>query len=173
MDLITLTDQHGNKIGSAEKIAAHHNGGQLHLAFSIFIFNKKNELLLQKRAACKYHFANLWSNTCCGHPIPGEEIIAAAQRRLVEEFGFSTKLQQRFTLMYEAYDEKTELTEKEFLHILIGNSNKQPSPDPTEIGDWRLATLNNIKAELDTTPENYTPWFRLIIKRLLTSEQMA
>jgi len=169
MELVILTDQDGNEIGSAEKISAHQHGGQLHLAFSTFVFNEKNELLLQKRASTKYHFANLWSNTCCGHPRPGEEVIVAAQRRLSEEFGFSTKLRQQSTLLYEAYDERTELSEKEFLHILIGHYNKAPSPNPAEISDWRLATLDNINTEIATIPQNYTPWFRMLIGRLLTS----
>ena len=168
MELVTLTDSNGSSIGAAEKVEAHSNGGLLHLAFSIFVFNAKNELLLQKRALCKYHFAGLWSNTCCGHPRPNEVVVNAAQRRLKEEFGFSTELYPSFTLTYEAHDIKTALTEKEFLHVLKGRYDKTPTPNPSEIAGWRWRSLSDIAAELDQTPESCTPWFRLLVHHMLS-----
>ncbi|HEC17047.1 MAG TPA: isopentenyl-diphosphate Delta-isomerase [Sedimenticola sp.] len=168
MEFVTLASPDGKSIGAAEKLEAHSNGGLLHLAFSIFVFNASDELLLQKRALGKYHFAGLWSNTCCGHPRPHEGLAQAARRRLKEEFGFSTALHPSFTLTYEAHDDKTELTEKEFLHVMTGRYDETPTPDPSEIADWHWKSLDEVAAGLDEAPENYTPWFQLLAQRMLS-----
>lgn len=126
-------------IGQEEKIAAHRHGGKLHRAFSILVFNSGGELLLQQRAAGKYHFPEFWSNTCCGHPRPGEAVIAAGERRLAEEFGFSCRLRYRFDFHYCAHDARSGLTERE----LVG-----------------------VRAEARAHAEEYTPWFRLLLEKV-------
>ncbi len=163
-EMVTLVDRTGKPIGQLDKLAAHENGGKLHLAFSIFIFNDDHQLLLQKRAAGKYHFSNLWSNSCCGHPRPDEAIRTAAERRLREEFGFSTALQHHHTLIYQATDSASGLTEKELLHVFTGRYQGRPEPEAEEISDWRWQSLLELRQQLRTHPEAFTPWFRLLVK---------
>ena len=165
MEFVTLVDRKGNAIGEAEKLAAHQNSGRLHLAFSSFVFNANDELLLQKRASSKYHFAGLWSNTCCGHPRPGEETRRAAGRRLLEEFGFYTELHRCFSLTYEAHDKTSGLTEKEFLHVFAGRFDKVDCPDPMEIAAWRWLSLPDIRTAFERAPDMFTPWFGLLLDR--------
>lgn len=163
---ITLVDRNGAVIGSADKIEAHRHRGQLHLAFSILVFNRDHELLLQKRAATKYHFAGLWSNTCCGHPQPGEAIEDAAERRLNEEFGFATVLTEIDSLIYQAHDDVSGLTEKEFLHVFSGHFDGTPAADPDEIDEWCWKPMAQIHHELQSKASSFTPWFRLLMQRL-------
>lgn len=101
---VVLVDEQGRPVGVEEKLAAHRDGGRRHLAFSVYVFNARGELLLQRRAPGKYHFAGLWSNSCCGHPRPEEDVLLAARRRLGEEFGFETELRPIFTHEYRAGD---------------------------------------------------------------------
>ncbi len=166
MQYVTLVDHNGTPTGTAEKIRAHHGQGILHLAFSIFVFNQADELLLQKRADGKYHFAGLWSNSCCGHPLPEEAVKDAAQRRLQEELGFTTQLTQRCTLVYEAHDQVSGLSEKEFLHVLTGEYSAAPSPADDEVSDWRWQSLKSLGQELKDHPEHFTPWFRILMERI-------
>ena len=170
MEQVILVDEQDNVIGVEEKLRAHTDGGLLHRAFSIFVFDRGDELLLQRRAAGKYHFAGLWSNTCCGHPRPGEDVAAAARRRLAEEFGFETDLEERFSFIYRAEDEKTGLTEHEFLHVFVGRFDGEPAPDPSEIDDWRRCRLDSIDSETSDAPDSFTPWCRLIMARAEFSE---
>lgn len=163
---VILVDESDRVIGDAEKLAAHQAGGQLHRAFSIFLFDSEGRLLLQQRAACKYHFPGRWSNTCCGHPRPGETTLAAAVRRLNEEFGITAALQPIAQLTYRADDPATGLTEHEYLHILTGDSDARPVPDPTEIADHRRASLDAVIAELGTDPARFTPWFPIALAAL-------
>jgi len=165
MEQLILIDEDGNRLGVADKLDAHRDGGILHLAFSILIFNSRDELLLQKRAEHKYHFSGLWSNTCCGHPRPGEDVIGAARRRLREEFGFSVPLQERHRFRYEAHDRCSGFTERELVHVLVGRFDGIPSPDRQEIGDWRWCSCEGIKAELVSAGPGYTPWFRLMVQK--------
>ena len=163
---VILLDNAGNSIGEEEKLAAHMHGGQLHLAFSILVFNRRNGLLLQKRAAAKYHFAGLWSNTCCGHPQPHEGLIEAAERRLHEEFGFTVPLHESFRFQYEAHDDNSGLTERELLCVLMGRYDGEPVPNPREIEDWSWQRLDEVTRESERTRGAYTPWFRLILRKL-------
>ncbi len=166
MEQVTLVDRNGRRTGHSEKVAAHRDGGALHLAFSIFVFNRNDELLLQRRAGSKYHFARLWTNTCCGHPRPEEEVLPAAGRRLEEEFGFTTALMDNFHLLYEAHDARSQLTEKEFLHVLSGRFDGTPLPTPAEIGAWRWLGVEEILREVANHPDQFTPWFQILAKRL-------
>jgi isopentenyl-diphosphate Delta-isomerase len=171
-DLVVLVDARGrdipsrdSQISTIEKIEAHHRG-LLHRAVSVFIFNDRNELLLQKRAANKYHSAEKWSNTCCTHPVPGENPLATAYRRLKEEMGLQTELTEAFTFTYRA-DVGSGLTENEFDHVLWGISTVNPKPDPSEVADWRWITLPKLQKELAENPQKYTPWLRLCFNKIM------
>ncbi|MCG8405044.1 MAG: isopentenyl-diphosphate Delta-isomerase [Phycisphaerales bacterium] len=172
MEQVILVDEHDSPIGVEEKLRAHQNGGRLHRAFSIFVFNGREELLLQQRATQKYHFGGLWSNTCCGHPRPDESLDAAAKRRLREEFGFETDLQEQFAFIYEAHDAASGLTEHEFLHVFVGRFDGKPSPTRSEIDAWRWTGLKDIRRDLQVSPLRYTPWFRIAIEKLGTACEM-
>ena len=118
-DDVILVDENDNPLGVCEKLAAHLEGGRIHRAFSDFIFDTQNRLLLQRRALSKYHFGGLWTNTCCSHPRPGESTLAAAQRRLVEELGFVVPLRELGHFIYRAHDPATGLTEHELDHVFL------------------------------------------------------
>jgi isopentenyl-diphosphate delta-isomerase len=118
MNDVILVDKHDNSVGTMDKMKAHEMG-VLHRAFSIFLFNDKGELLLQKRQESKYHSAGLWTNTCCSHPKPGETLIDGAKSRLMEEMGISTEIEFAFSFLYKAEFENG-LTENEFDHVFIG-----------------------------------------------------
>ena len=165
LEKVVLLDTDGQAIGEADKLKAHENGGLLHLAFCIVVFNQAGELLLQRRAAVKYHFARLWSNTCCGHPRPGEEVIAAAERRLEEELGFSTPLQIMEKFTYKAQDEKSGLTEHEMAYILRGRFDGDPQLNPQEADEWRWVPVNQVRNEIQARPDTFTPWFSLFLSR--------
>jgi isopentenyl-diphosphate Delta-isomerase len=166
MEQVILVNERDEEIGVEEKLRAHQNGGQLHRAFSIFLFNEAGELLMQRRAAGKYHFGGLWSNTCCGHPRPGESVADAALRRLGEEFGISAPLAVRTTLIYGADDPASGLSEREFLHIFSGRFDGEPEPNRAEVGHWRWLSLKKVRAELADTPMRFTPWFPLALAAL-------
>ena len=162
---LILVDEGDREIGVGAKIDVHHTG-QLHRAFSILVFNARDELLLQRRANIKYHFAQRWSNTCCGHPRPGEATLDAAGRRLMEEFGMSVPLIERSQLIYRAEDRASGLIEHEYLHVFFGLDRERPRPDPTEIGAWRWMSIPVIQRALRQRPDWFTPWFALLVERL-------
>lgn len=161
LESVILVDSDNNVAGSCGKLAAHREG-KLHRAFSILINNPDGEMLLQRRAAQKYHFSSRWSNACCGHPRPGESTPAAAHRRLREEFGFTVPLTQVAELSYYAEDGVSGLIEHEYLHVFHGLYAGEPSPDPHEIGAYRWMQPNRIRRGLSTRPEWFTPWFPLL-----------
>jgi len=163
-ETVILVDTDDNEIGSSGKLPAHRDGN-LHRAFSILISNSKGELLLQRRAGRKYHFASLWSNTCCGHPRPGESTVAAAQRRLAEELGFRVTLEATDSLIYRAEDTTSGLIENEFLHVLHGCFDGELTPDPDEIGAYRWMRPDNIQRSLTRRPDWFTPWFAALADR--------
>jgi len=153
-------------VGEEEKIRAHENGGKLHRAFSVFIFNSKAELMLQKRAASKYHCGGLWTNTCCSHPRPGESVEAAAHRKLRQEMGFDTELREILSFVYRAGFENG-LTEHELDHVLIGEFDGEPELNPEEAESWKWVSLDEVKADVEKHPEKYTPWFRIVLDRVI------
>ena len=155
---VILVDQFDNELGVAEKIEAH-NRGLLHRAFSIFVFDSADRLLIQKRAIGKYHSGGLWSNSCCGHPRPGELTISAAERRLREELGFSCSLRPVFDFVYRAEVDRG-MTEHEFDHIFIGRSDVVPAPNPTEIDDYKWIDFRFLKQDVSLRPDQYTLWLR-------------
>ena len=166
MELIILVDEQDREIGVEEKFAGHRNGGRLHRAFSIFVFNQRGEMLIQQRSARKYHFRGKWTNACCGHPRPGEVLADAAHRRLQEELGFDTPLRELFSFVYSAEDSESGLTEREFDHVLVGRFDGVPRPDPDEVSGLRWITRGQLERELAEQPESYSSWFRQALVRL-------
>ena len=161
-ELVVLIDPQDREIGQMEKLAAHREG-RLHRAFSVFVFNAKGELLLQQRAATKYHSASLWTNTCCGHPRPGETLVAAGERRLKEEMGLSIPLRTTFHFTYRAELEHG-LVEHEMDHVLIGTSDLDPRPTPMEASDWRWVDRATLEREMAEHPGLFTAWFPLCVE---------
>ena len=159
---VILVDSNDNEIGRMEKMEAHQKG-LLHRAFSVFVFNSKGELLLQKRALGKYHSEGLWTNTCCSHPSPDESIVVAAKRRLQEEMGFSCELVAAHSFIYHVSLDN-DLEEHELDHILIGSCNEDPILNKEEASDFKWMKLEDIKEDLESNPMNYTSWFKIIIQ---------
>jgi isopentenyl-diphosphate Delta-isomerase len=157
-DEVILVDENDREIGTAPKLRAHHDGA-LHRAFSVFLFNSRGEVLLQRRADDKYHSGGLWSNTCCSHPRPGEETDRAAERRLREEMGMTVPLLPVFSFTYRAALTDS-LWEHEYDHVYIGRTDEEPRPDPGEVAGWRWASVDDVTAEMDSHPERFTVWFR-------------
>ncbi|HEU0080691.1 MAG TPA: isopentenyl-diphosphate Delta-isomerase [Candidatus Paceibacterota bacterium] len=163
-ETLNLVDRAGKRIGAMEKIAAH-RAGELHEAFSIFIFNSRGEWLLQKRSRRKYHSAGLWSNACCGHPRAGELLESAAHRRLREEMGFDCSLREAFALTY-CVELPGGMVEHEFDHVFVGRYERDPRSDRREASDWKWSTPSRIERDLAAAPDAYTYWFRLIFPRV-------
>ncbi|MEQ6120921.1 isopentenyl-diphosphate Delta-isomerase [Reichenbachiella sp. MALMAid0571] len=166
MEKVILVNNKDVETGSMEKLEAH-KSGLLHRAISVFIFNDQNELLLQKRALNKYHSAGLWTNTCCSHPRAGEDTKAAASRRLQEEMGLNTDLKWCFSFHYKAELENG-LTENELDHVFIGKHNEAPIPNAEEVSEWKYINLDVLKSDINSNPEDYTFWFKLILDRVAT-----
>jgi len=166
--LLILVDEHDNPIGTAEKMEAHMNGGKLHRAFSIFVFNDKGETLLQKRAMTKYHSQGKWSNTCCSHPYVGDTLLGAAHRRLKEEMGFDCDLSEVFSFTYTA-DVGNGLTEKEYDHIIFGKYNGEPHINKEEASDYKWVSLDELKKDIEKNPDNYTAWLRICIDKVINA----
>lgn len=162
---VILVDKNDNQIGLMPKMEAH-SKGLLHRAFSIFIINNKNELMLQKRAFDKYHSPGLWTNTCCSHPIEGENILFAGKRRLKEEMGFSTELTEVFHFIYKAPVDNG-LIEFELDHVLIGKYYKDPVININEVSDWKWMSIDLIEKDLKINTSIYTVWFKIIFEKFL------
>jgi len=152
-----LFDQDG-RFSTMEKMEVHRLG-LLHSAVSVFIFNDRNQLLLQKRAVGKYHSSEKWTNTCCTHPSPGETSIVSARRRLSEEMGIVAALTKVFTFAYKA-DVGNGLIENEFDYVFFGVSNQNPNPNSAEVSDWTWVTIEELEQELIGHSERYSPWLR-------------
>ncbi len=163
---VVLVDEQDNETGTEEKIRAHKDGGKLHRAFSVFIFNSKGQLMIQHRASSKYHFGGLWTNTCCSHPRPGESAIEAGHRKLRQEMGFDTDLKEAFTFIYKA-EFNNGLTEHELDHVLIGKYESEPAPNPEEAEGWKWVELEELRKDMKEHPEKYTPWFRIALDRVI------
>ena len=160
---VIRVDRRDQVQGYAGKLEVH-RAGLLHRAFSVFVFNAQGHLLLQRRAGCKYHFAGLWSNTCCGHPRPGEMTTRAASRRLEEEFGFTTHLVEFAQLVYRARDPVSTLVEHEYLHVFRGLFPGKLQPNPDEVDAWRWMSVPHLRQRLRESPDAFTPWFALLTR---------
>ncbi|MDC7996327.1 isopentenyl-diphosphate Delta-isomerase [Altibacter sp. HG106] len=160
---VILVNDRDEPIGLMGKQEAHVKG-LLHRAFSVFVFNDKNELMLQQRATHKYHSPGLWTNTCCSHQREGEANVSAGKRRLQEEMGFSTELKETTSFIYKAPFDNG-LTEHEYDHILVGSYNEAPQINPEEVADWKWESLDQIEADMKEHPERYTTWFKIIFEK--------
>ena len=161
---VILVDEKDNEIGSMEKIEAHEKA-LLHRAFSIFVFNKKGEMMLQQRAFSKYHSPGLWTNTCCSHPRPGETLDEATSRRIVEEMGFQCEMKELFSFIYKAAFDHG-LTEHELDHVFIGKYNDIPYINPEEVEAWKWIKLDELLEDVKQHPDRYTVWFKIALKEM-------
>jgi isopentenyl-diphosphate delta-isomerase len=164
MEEVVLVDVNDSVIGFMEKMEAHKKG-LLHRAFSVFIFNSNNELLLQQRAISKYHSGGLWTNTCCSHPRKNETFHSAANRRLSEEMGMVCELKEAFNFTYKSHLDKG-LIEHEFDWVFVGKSNKLPNINKEEVESYKYIDLNDLVKDIDLNPGLYTEWLKICINRL-------
>lgn len=164
---VVLVDELDQPIGQMEKMEAHFKGA-LHRAFSIFIFNTKNEILLQQRAATKYHGAGLWTNACCSHPQWGEDVKSSALERLKFEMGMECELQEGFSFIYHTPVENG-LIEHEFDYVFLGISDNNPVPNPTEVSDFKWVTASALKQEIAEHPSRFTYWFKTALPNVLAN----
>jgi isopentenyl-diphosphate delta-isomerase len=163
---VILVNDQDDQIGLMPKMEAHKKG-VLHRAFSVFIFNSKNELMLQQRAAHKYHSPHLWTNTCCSHQRDGETNIEAGTRRLSEEMGFTTALKEVTSFIYKAPFDNG-LTEHEFDHVMTGFYEMDPVINKEEVEAWKWMPVEAVKSNIESNPEIYTAWFKIIFKNFYT-----
>jgi len=161
---VILVNEHDEQIGLMPKMEAHEKA-VLHRAFSIFIFNNNNELMLQQRAFSKYHSPGLWTNTCCSHQRHGESNLEAGKRRLKEEMGFETPLVEKTSFIYKAPFDNG-LTEHELDHIMVGYYNGSPQINTDEVEAWQWMPLEDVKKDIAAQPMLYTAWFKIIFDKL-------
>jgi isopentenyl-diphosphate delta-isomerase len=156
---VILVNEDDKATGTMEKMEAHRKG-LLHRAFSVFIFNSKKEMLLQQRATNKYHSGGLWTNTCCSHPLPGEETTKGAELRLFEEMGFNAALEEVFHFIYR-HNFENGLTEFEFDHVFVGYYDGSVYPDQDEACDYCFMSMDDIESSLAAHPEEFSAWFQI------------
>jgi len=160
---VILVDVNDTPVGTMPKMEAHEKA-ILHRAFSVFILNKEGQLMLQQRALHKYHSPGLWTNTCCSHQRMGETNLEAGARRLQEEMGFETPLEELFSFIYKAPFDNG-LTEHELDHVLLGHHNAVPEINTEEVASWKWMDLDQVAKEVITMPDQYTVWFKIIFDR--------
>ncbi len=160
---VILVNESDEQIGLMPKLEAHKKA-VLHRAFSVFIFNERNELMLQQRALDKYHSPGLWTNTCCSHQRNGESNIEAGKRRLQEEMGFVTDLKETISFIYKAPFDNG-LTEHEYDHVLIGYYDSEPEINEDEVASWKWMSIEAVKEDIEAQPEMYTAWFKIIFDK--------
>ncbi len=160
---VILVNELDEQIGLMPKMEAHEKA-ILHRAFSVFVLNDKNELMLQRRAAHKYHSPLLWTNTCCSHQRDGESNLEAGKRRLKEEMGFETELEEVLSFIYKAPFDNG-LTEHEYDHVLVGYYEHDPNINKEEVADWKWMPLEDVKVDVSLKPELYTAWFKIIFEK--------
>ena len=163
---IILVNNKDEEIGYGEKLQVHLDG-KLHRAFSIYIFNSKHQLLIQKRAMHKYHSPGIIANSCCSHPRKGELLKQAVHRRLKEELGFDTDLKEIFSFVYNALFEN-DLTENEFLHVFIGEYDSVVNPNPSEVAEVKWINIPSLLKEIKDNPEKYAVWLKMALPKVLS-----
>jgi isopentenyl-diphosphate Delta-isomerase len=164
-DLVILVDERDRPLGTAPKLDVHRDG-RLHRAVSVVLVDSTGQILLQRRAATKYHSPNLWSNTCCGHPTPGESVTKAARRRLLAEMGISDcELTPTARFVYRA-PLAHGLFEHELDHLFVGRWNGEPVPNPGEVSEWRWMSVQSLRRDLELNGESYTAWLTHVLARL-------
>lgn len=157
---VILVNEQDEPIGLMNKLEAHEKA-VLHRAFSVFVLNSKNEIMLQQRAHHKYHSPLLWTNTCCSHQRDGETNIQAGTRRLYEEMGFKTELKELFHFIYKAPFDNG-LTEHELDHVMIGYYDEEPQINPEEVESWKWMCIEAVRQDMIQNPDIYTVWFKII-----------
>jgi isopentenyl-diphosphate delta-isomerase len=157
---VVLVDKNDKKLGLMPKMEAHEKA-VLHRAFSVFIFNKNGDLMLQQRAAHKYHSPLLWTNTCCSHQRDGEANLEAGKRRLFEEMGFNADLKEVFSFVYKAPFDNG-LTEHELDHVMVGYFDNKPNINKDEVEAYKWMALEDVKTDIEKNPHIYTAWFKII-----------
>jgi isopentenyl-diphosphate delta-isomerase len=170
MEEVILVSPQDEEIGYMEKMEAHQLG-LLHRAFSVFLFNSKGEMLLQKRALSKYHSGGLWTNACCSHPRKGETIEQAASRRTREELGCEPELQKIHSFIYKAALDNN-LTEHEFDHVLFGNYEGEMNLNVDEVSDIVYLPIQQIRQEMNEQPDKFTVWFKIIFEEVISILQL-
>ena len=163
--MVILVDENDFEIGKMPKMEAHEKAC-LHRAFSVFIFNSKGELLLQKRADDKYHSGGLWANACCSHPAPGQKTAEAARERLIMEMGIDIESTYVLTFTYKSPYENG-LTEHEIDHVFISQTDDKPHINLEEVSEYKYISLDDLKKDIELHPESYTTWFRIISRDYL------
>ena len=163
IEKVVLVNEKDEVVGSMEKIEAHEKA-LLHRAFSVFVINKNNELMLQRRALGKYHSPGLWTNTCCSHPRVGETYKSGAHRRMVEEMGFDCELKDMFSFIYKAPFDNG-LTEHELDHVFVGYCETEPIINIEEVDSWKWIAMDELKKDIVDNPDNYTVWFKIIFEK--------
>jgi isopentenyl-diphosphate delta-isomerase len=164
LEKVILVDNDGKSLGAMEKMEVHQKG-LLHRAFSVFLFDSKGNMLLQKRALGKYHSPGLWTNSCCSHPRPGEKLIDAAKRRLIEEMGIATQIEMAFHFTYKAQLDQG-LTEHEFDHVFVGTYDGIISPNSVEVSDYLYLSLDEIQSSMSKNVDAFTVWFQIAFPRV-------
>ncbi len=164
--MVEVVDGAGRAIGMCSVADAHTIPGRRHRAYSVLVFDHHGRVLLQRRAAAKTRFAGHWSNTCCGHPSPGENVSLAAARRLAEEMGMSDiQFDEAGHFAYRAVDKATGRVEDEYDHVLVGRVEAAtPTPDPDEVSDWRWMEPSDLRADMLANPQQYTPWLDDVLR---------
>lgn len=168
MELVILVDESDNQVGVMEKMEAHEKA-LLHRAFSVFLFNVKGEMLLQRRAFSKYHSGGLWTNACCSHPRPGESTLDAAKRRTREELGIEPEIKHAFSFTYKASFDNG-LTEHEYDHVFVGIWDDDVDLNPDEVAEVRYMSIDDIQMEMNEKPEKYTEWFKIAFDQVTSTK---
>lgn len=163
-EFIIQVNESDEEIGTIEKLEAHQKG-VLHRAFSIFIFNSKKELLIQKRAKNKYHSGGLWTNTCCSHPHPQEPIEKTLESKLMQEMGIKATFSHQFHFIYRCEFEN-QLIEHELDHVYFGFTDDKPQPNPEEAEDWKYVNMDDLKMDINSKPNDYTVWLQICFERV-------
>lgn len=161
---VVLVDENDATLGTMGKMEAHEKA-LLHRAFSVFVFNQNDELMLHRRAFEKYHSGGLWTNTCCSHPRLNEDVVDAGHRRLMEEMGFDCELQHQFSFIYRS-ELDNNLTEHELDHVIFGRYDGEPNINPEEVAEWKWMSMEAVRDDIDLNPANYTEWFKIVFDRV-------
>ncbi|MTI38678.1 isopentenyl-diphosphate Delta-isomerase [Fulvivirga lutimaris] len=164
MSEVILVNSKDEELGILDKMEAHFEG-VLHRAFSVLVYNSKGEMLIQKRAADKYHSGGLWTNACCSHQHPGESSEVAAKRRLKEEIGLEANPEFLYKFIYKA-ELDNNLTEFEYDHVLTCITDDKPVLNPAEVEDFQYVDIKSLMLDIQQNPTNYTFWFKQIMENL-------
>ncbi len=164
-ELLILVDTHDQETGSLGKVECHDGDGILHRAFSVFLFNDRGELLLQQRSADKRLWPMYWTNTCCSHPRQGESMQTATERRLQQELNTASTLEFIYKFEYQARFGDLG-SENELCWVYLGRIEREATANDAEVAALRFADEKTLQAEIESNPEDFTPWFKMEWQRL-------